>query len=327
MWTAAQAHDWHAKQGWLCGFNYLPRTAVNSTEMWSAETFDPVTIEQELGWARAVGFNAVRVFLQEQVFANEGERFLVTLDRFLDLASRHGLGVVPILFDDCAFAGKSPYYGTQDAPVPGVHNSGWTPSPSRSRVENSAEWPSLRAYVNAVVGRFADDPRILCWDVYNEPGNEGMENRSLPLLEAAFGWVREKRPVQPLTAGVWNDALTDLNAASTALSDVISFHSYDSLPELKARILRLRKAERPLFLTEWMRRGFGSEFATHLPFLREAGIGCFHWGLVNGKTQTHFPWGSPPNAPEPALWFHDLLRPDGSPYDAAEIALLREYCP
>ena len=41
-----------------------------------------------------------------------------------------------------------------------------------------------------------------------------------------------------------------------------------------------------------MRRASGSRFETHLPFFKEHGIGCYSWGLVNGKTQTHLPWNS-----------------------------------
>ena len=90
--------------------------------MWSASTFDAPTISQELGWAQEIGFNVCRVFLQALVFQHEGERFLETFERFLKIADAHGLRVMPILFDDCAFAGKSPYYGTQDGPTPPPSN-------------------------------------------------------------------------------------------------------------------------------------------------------------------------------------------------------------
>ncbi len=50
-WTAAQANDWWAQSGWFAGCNFIPSTAVNVLEMWQAETFDPVTIDRELGYA------------------------------------------------------------------------------------------------------------------------------------------------------------------------------------------------------------------------------------------------------------------------------------
>ncbi|MGV3724699.1 MAG: 1,4-beta-xylanase, partial [Actinomycetota bacterium] len=50
-WTKEQANAWHKKTGWLVGCNYAPATAVNQIEMWQKETFDPATIDRELGWA------------------------------------------------------------------------------------------------------------------------------------------------------------------------------------------------------------------------------------------------------------------------------------
>ena len=48
-WSAQQADDWYAGQPWLVGCNYTPRTAINQLEFWQAETFDPRTIDEELG--------------------------------------------------------------------------------------------------------------------------------------------------------------------------------------------------------------------------------------------------------------------------------------
>ena len=31
-------------------------TAINTIEMWQAESFDPATIDKELGWAEELGF-------------------------------------------------------------------------------------------------------------------------------------------------------------------------------------------------------------------------------------------------------------------------------
>lgn len=39
-WTEEKAKDWYAKQGKILGFNFLPKTAVNSTEMWQQSSFD-----------------------------------------------------------------------------------------------------------------------------------------------------------------------------------------------------------------------------------------------------------------------------------------------
>ena len=324
-WEAGKAWNWYHKLPWLCGFNYLPSTAVNSTEMWQAETFDPETIRRELGWAGDIGLNCCRVFVQYLVWEADPDGLLGRLDQFLALADAAGLGTLPIPFDDCAFAGRAPYLGPQQAPVPGVHNSGWTPSPGPERTDDRGYWPRLREYVAALTTRFGQDRRVLAWDLYNEPGNEGRGPRSLPLLRAAFEWAREAAPAQPLTSGawVWDDDRQEINDFLLAHSDIVSFHEYANADRLTDLLARLKASGRPLLCTEWMGRTLDSPFETHLPIFQSEGIGCFFWGLVNGRTQTHFPWGSPEGAPPPDLWFHDLLDGQGKPYRDAEVALIR----
>jgi hypothetical protein len=53
IWTKEQAHEWYKQWGWLRGCDFIPSTAVNQLEMWQADTFDPSTIDRELGWAEA----------------------------------------------------------------------------------------------------------------------------------------------------------------------------------------------------------------------------------------------------------------------------------
>ncbi len=323
-WTCEHAKSWHASQPWLCGFNYVPSTAVNSTEMWQRETFDLPVIERELEWANAIGLNSCRVFLQYLVWENDRNGYVERIEGFLDEASRNGISTMFILFDDCAFAGKEPYLGPQDEPIPGVHNSGWTASPGHSRVVHEESWPRLRDYVHDIIGHFAEDRRVACWDLYNEPGNN-TKDQSLPLLRAAFSWAREANPSQPLTTGVWSPDLPEHNEFVCAASDVISFHQYSTHQNLEAMIEQLRASDRPILCTEWMARQFESTFETHLPLFKEKGVGCYCWGLVQGRTQTHFSWGSEVGAVEPELWFHDILHPDGRPYHERDIEAIRRH--
>ena len=46
-----------------------------------------------------------------------------------------------------------------------------------------------------------------------------------------------------------------------------------------------------------------------------------------GKTQTYLPWDSwqhPYVLDQPSVWFHEVLRPDGTPYREAEVNLIRQ---
>ena len=325
QWTSEKANRWYASIDPICGCNYLPRTAVNSTEMWQAESFDPDTMAQELAWAQAAGFNSVRVFLQFLVWQDDPAGLKRRIDQFLDIAYSCGIKAMFILFDDCAFAGKEPYLGVQDDPVPYTHNSGWTPSPGLKRVTDRSVWPELKAYVLDIVGGFADDERVLIWDLYNEPGNSDLGDKSLPLVEATFAWAREADAQQPLTTSIWR--LDDHHAMSQRileLSDVTSFHHYGATG-VEAVIQHCQSFGRPVVCTEWLRRVVGQTVELILPIFARERIGWYNWGLVAGRTQTYLDWRRELNTPDNTLWQHDIFHADGRPYSADEIKLIQSF--
>lgn len=84
----------------------FPSTAVNSTDMWQAESFDPETIDRELGWAQDIGFDSCRVFLQYLVWEHDPDGLKERIDRFLSIADNHGINTMLILFDDCNAVGQ-----------------------------------------------------------------------------------------------------------------------------------------------------------------------------------------------------------------------------
>ena len=322
-WSVERANAWYENIPWQVGFNFLPSTAVNSIEMWQKETFDEATIRKELAMAAACGYNSLRVFLPYNVWAKEREAFLETFETFLQIAAENCLSVMPILFDDCAFDhGQDPFYGPQLPPVPGVHNSRWTPSPGFKTADDPAKQPLLREYLQAVIDAHKEDSRILAWDLYNEPGNTGRSNEVLPLLVNSFRWARECQPSQPLTSGVWNTENAEaINSTLLDLCDVLSFHSYLPLENTAAKYVdKLETQGRPIFVTEWLCRQHRNTFANHLPYWKSKKISCWHWGLVVGKTQTDLWWEK--RETEPSVWQHDVLYPDGTAYDEAEMQLL-----
>lgn len=267
--------------------------------------------------------NTVRTYLHDLVWQADPVGFKERLDQFLDIAAKHGIRPMLVFFDDCW--NPDPKVGKQPDPVPGVHNSRWMQSPGPDVVNDPAQWGRLEAYVKDVVGSFREDERILIWDVYNEPGNTDQGTRSLPLLAKAFEWARATEPVQPLTSAVWG-ILEDrpaIHAYLTESSDIISLHHYQDLESLKAKVESLKQYGRPIISSEWLARG-RSNVAEQLPYYHAERIGAYNWGLVAGKTNTIYRWGTRQDAPEPELWHHDLLRKDGTPFDPAEAALFRE---
>ncbi|MHC4619752.1 MAG: alpha/beta hydrolase fold domain-containing protein [Planctomycetota bacterium] len=330
-WPPEKAWNWYKQRPWLVGFNYVPSTACNTTEWWqSYKAFDEETIDRELGWAAELGFNTTRAFVQYIAWKRDPDTFKRTFDRFLALAAKHGISVMPVLFDDCTFGDPrqtEPYLGRQREPIPGMILPSWTPSPGHKRVTDRSEWPGLERYVKDMVGSFGRDKRVLIWDLYNEPGASGMGDKSLPLLKAAFAWAGQADPDQPLTVAPYSRRHKNINDASLSLSDIISFHAYTDYNGMKKKITEFKKHGRPVICTEWMARAKGSRFEKELPLFKREGVGCYSWGLVSGRTQCQFPWSNKRGGTvDPKTgWFHDILHPDGTPYRPDEIKAIRKY--
>jgi Cellulase (glycosyl hydrolase family 5) len=343
-WTEQRANSWYAQQPWLVGSNYIPKSAINELEMWQEATFDPVQIDKEFGWAEGMGMNTMRVFLHDLLWQQDAVGFQNRIDRFLTIAAKHHIRPLFVLFDSCW--DPLPHLGTQHPPIPGVHNSGWVQSPGAAALADEKQYPRLKAYVKGVVSAFAKDDRILGWDVWNEPGSDNARSypneelkptdkvaRVAALLPQVFAWAREVNPTQPLTSGVWAIDTKDgasqgeLQDIQLRESDIITFHNYSWPENFKNEVQWLKKRNRPVICTEYMARSVGSTFDTILPIAKQEQVGAINWGFVAGKTQTYFPWESwehPYILSQPPVWFHEVLREDGTPYREAEVELIRQ---
>jgi len=341
IWTKEQAKEWYGKQGWLVGADFLPSTAINQLEMFQKADFDSATIDKELGWAQEIGMNTMRVYLHDLLFEEDSAGFVQRLDVFLDIAEKHKIKPLFVLFDSCW--DPFPKLGKQRDPKPGVHNSGWVQSPGLEVLKDSTKYPRLERYVKGTIKAFRKDDRVLGWDVWNEPDNPNTSsygkvelpnkvNYVLPLLEKAFVWARSVDPSQPLTAGIWDgdwtshETLKPIEKLMIEQSDIISFHNYQDAADFEKRIKQLQRYDRPMICTEYMSRGNGSFFKGSLPIAKKYNVGAINWGLVSGKSQTIYPWDSwkKTYTSEPELWFHDIFRKDGTPYKKEEVELIKE---
>ena len=352
-WLAEKANAWYANQPFLVGSNYAPANAINELEMFQAETFDPKTIDNELAMAESLGMNTMRVFLHD-LLSQDPQGFTKRLDEFLSICAKHKIRPMLVLFDSCW--DPNPKLGKQREPQPGIHNSGWLQSPGADALTDVSQYPRLEAYVKGVVGAFKNDKRILAWDTWNEPDNtndnsygqnhtiktELPKDRKIAvatsLLPQVFQWVRSAGATQPVTSAPWliggdhdwsNPAKwTPMEKVQFENSDIITFHQYSTADALEKIIPILQKMGRPMICTEFMARGVNSKFQTHLPIAKRAKVGMINWGFVAGKTQTFLPWDSwqKPyiNGREPAVWFHEVYKQDGTPYDPAETAAIKQ---
>ena len=341
-WSEDKANAWYQQQPWLVGSNFIPATAINELEMWQAATFDSQEIDKELGWAQSLGMNTMRVFLQDLLWQQDAAGFKQRIDAFLTIADRHHIRPIFVVFDSCW--DPSPKLGAQHAPTPGVHNSGWVQSPGAAALEDPVQYPRLKEYVQGVIGAFANDPRVLAWDLWNEPNNNNeraygsVEPKKktelvLALLPQVFAWAHAANPSQPLTSGVWEgnwsspEKLSPMQHVQLEQSDVISFHNYSRPEDFEKRVGWLERYHRPILCTEYMARPMGSTFEAILPIAKKEHVAAINWGLVAGKTQTYLPWDSwqkPYVKEQPPVWFHEVFHQDGKPYQEREVQVIRE---
>ena len=339
-WSEARANSWYAATSCPVGANYVPGYAINQLEMWQADTFDLQAIDRELGWAADLGMNSMRVFLHDILWETDSAGLLQRMDQFLGVAAKHRMKILFVIFD--GVWDPHPYAGKQRPPRPRVHNSGWVQSPGAVILSDAVRQEALKPYVQGVIRRFKDDSRVLAWDLFNEADNSNPDAYGMlelpnkadvaqALLEKTFAWAREVNPSQPLTAGIWADYQgwkknPPIFRAMIAHSDIITFHNYGPVDDMAREVAELKAAfNRPILCTEYMARGNGSTFDPILGDLVKAGVGAFNWGLVDGKSQTIYPWDSWKKlySAEPALWHHDIFRKDGAPYRREEVEYIR----
>ena len=341
-WTKEQAWEWYARQPWMRGCNYMPASCANRVDQWQEmgceERF--AEMERELKLAQSIGFNTLRILIEEQGFAvwcAEHDGFMARLERMLALLDKYGMRSFPK-------TGPQPcdwgYHGgrkrSQHGSFPGA--VGYT----------CVDDPELRekffAMCEEVMTKYRTDRRIAFWNIWNEPGNG---NRRKPehvaLIRRLFELAWKIDPVQPLAADVWAGhygmSPKDANKSQVLageLSDIISYHCYGDY-ETQVRILSKLKRHygRPLVNTEWLARIKHNDVFTAYPLYFIEGVGCTCWGFVAGKYQTYEPWESmwrqvEDGKPEAekydfTKWFHDLYRPSLRPYDPKEIGLIKRF--
>ena len=352
-WTKERAWDWQDAQPWYRGCNYMPASAANRVDQWQSfgaeERFKEV--ESEMALAEKVGFNAMRMLLLEQgfcVWLDEHDAFMANFERTLSIMAKHGIKAMVTLGNDCSRPKriwKRPQLGPQPYDV-GYHGGrrqtqhGGFPGETGYIMMDEEEYRvKFYAMCRELMTKYAQDKRIIVWNLWNEPGAGNRGDKSAPLIEGLFklGW--EIDPEQPLCVDVWWPTFnrfenggepSAVEKIALEMSDIVSYHGYLPLDrQIKVTDRLSELTGRPLYNTEWLVRGHGCEFADNYAFFARRKIGSFNWGFVNGKYQTHEPyepnwrsqfeyieWG------DPTRWFHDLFRPSHHPYDPYEAAVM-----
>jgi hypothetical protein len=362
-WTPERINAWYAGQPWLVGANYVPRDAINQLEMWQADSFNPEQIDEELGWAAGIGMNTMRVFLHDLAWKQDPEGFLGRVDQFLAIAQKHKIRPMIVIFDDVwdpsPRIGKQrdprPHvHNSGWVQSPGKAILG---TPSRHDELKPYVQAVLRRFAKddrVLAWDLYNEPANMIGNSYGKNGTkEELTDKpkyTAILLEKVFSWAREVNPDQPLSAGIfWHtggmnrpivDAKTlEAKSASTlhpvnqialANSDFINWHNYDHSARVAAEIRVMSAWNRPLIITEYLARDNKPAQGTNsfeglLPMAKGFKVGMINWGLVAGKSQTQYPWDTWDKVwtRPPAIWHHDIFHPDGTAFDLAETAFIK----
>ena len=240
-WSEKRIWDWYDNLPWLVGTNFITSSSINQLEFWQEKTFDVSLIEKELKFSASIGMNTHRVFLHDLLWQQDSIGFLERINKFLEISERNEIKTLFVFFDDVWH--PLPKLGKQPKAIPNVHNSGWVQSPGARILYDTLNHDKLESYIKGVVSKFANDSRIIGWDLYNEPGQKGIASHNiskertielyrkigleitednysnydlnridpkdkkqvytLSLLKKTVKWVREINPSQPITIGIY----------------------------------------------------------------------------------------------------------------------------
>lgn len=219
------------------GANYYPR--LHPWRTFNVGDWDPVGARQELMLAAGLGTNTIRMFIDYEYSLDNSkaqqirDRYFAPIDRyisgvreFLDIAGQLNLKVIVTLFDQMDWSIYQP--------------------------QNS--W-FAEEYLKELVPAFANDPRILCWDLQNEPDRAiALTGASSVILffQRISSLIRQMDPRHLQTIG-WIDRarakyFPDLDSAL----DFWSFHFYDDASKLDALFQFYKsKTSKPVLLEEF----------------------------------------------------------------------------
>jgi len=258
--------------GWLRGFTVVPSWGARIEEAWWR--YDGAHFREEVALARTVHANCLRVWIEFTAWMADPEGVTASFLDAVAALDECGLKTMPCLFNrwhDWRFD-----YGGQ-----------YTEDLYR-------DWVPKLEYVRALVTPLASDPRVLIWDLCNEPQapnlDEDWAKREFEWLRQVAEAVRAAGAQQPITIGTMVGSNIETFAP---LCDVLCAHPYVHTPgELRQAIVDFDQMRtrlgKPMLVNECIpgclddqRRAWVARFYTEL--LSAAGYGWMGWALREGK--------------------------------------------
>lgn len=215
--TRGDQFYWRGERFPIRGFNYYPQRHPWKT--FNLDAWDPVTTERELRLGVSLGANVVRVFVDFHASISGTQipahipstvephvQYIANVRAFLDIAARLNLKVMLTLLD-------------------GLHFDMYQPD----------NFTLIETYLRALIPQFARDPRIMCWDLQNEPDRAIRtvgDSIVIPFFQRVAQIVRARDPLQLQTIGWIDRARGQYFAALDPYLDFFCFHYYDTVDRL-----------------------------------------------------------------------------------------------
>ena len=295
---------------YLKGFNYLPSYARNDVEFW--RDYDHDTVERELGYAERLTFNCARVFLSYTVYRHDREKFLRDVLDYVRTAEKHGISVMPVVWDSC-FSEREPRI---DADI-----NEWIPNPGPMYLGRE-HWDGEEAYCRDLIETLREEKGFLLWDIHNEPlmteyflsaPSEEKERRRESIWEFVrhfCRFFRREDGAHPVTVGV---AFASEMETVAEECDVLSFHTYadtwDGLRDAYETALdTAKKYGKAVFCSETGCPARANPYDIAIETANRAGVGYILWELMIGR----------------CFWYdrHGVVYPDGTVRDPSIVAAL-----
>ena len=268
-WTVEQANEWYRKQGWLRGCNFMGSDCSCRLDTFQSYRHEErlKTAEREIALAQKIGFNTVRIWANFDVYYAEPESYMEIFDKYIDLFAKYGQKVMVVLaYEEDLPRGDVfiPKQMGEQKYLVGSHFGRFPLTEEQQQLipKHYMEYSETRdkfiEMVIRTVRKYANDERIICWNIINEPGIR-LGERSIDIMKTLFEIVRAEDPIQPLCADIWNGIkdgklYNKIEEVAFELSDIVSFHSYQPYDRVVAEIRHHQKSGRPVLLTEWLHR-------------------------------------------------------------------------
>jgi hypothetical protein len=303
------------------GAIYIPSRAWNAWQMW--HDFDATETRRDMGYARSVSLNAVRVWLSYEYWQEAPNDFEQKFDGFLTACGENGVLVMPSLFENCGVP-FTPEAARETDPFKAFALF----SPGPDVVGDRSLWEGPHRFVRWFMDRFRSDERLLAIELMNEPHfkKDSMEF-AVDMLRTAV----QNRGGLPLTMGSLGRSVYHNLPFALEGADVFQYHLNfpRTIEEFEKELQNAKLMEtitgRPVWITEWQRiRAGGSGWvgegvsgsdwepalSTLAPLVSEYGVGSFFWSLM--VKPAYLP------AQRPKGTLNGLFHEDGSVYSLAD---------